>query len=128
MKRKIMTDKELLVLAAKAIGFGAPESGSNCWTESEYPRNSGTHGALWNYIGYMDTAELWNPLTCDGDAFRLAVKLNLSTYIIADKAWAYVAESAAHQMKTDIEDDPYAAQRRAIVLCAVQIAIHKELA
>ena len=72
-----MTDKELLELAAKAAGFGAAKTGRTCWTESEYPRNSGKHGALWNYVGYMDTAELWNPLTDDGDALRLAVKLGL---------------------------------------------------
>jgi hypothetical protein len=72
-------DRELLDLAAKAAGFGAPDSGAVCWTESEYPRRSGKHGALWNYVGHMDTAELWNPLTDDGDALRLAAKLGMAT-------------------------------------------------
>lgn len=69
-----MTDRELLEKAAKAINFG---DGKFCWTESEYPRGSGKYGALWNYVGHMDTAELWNPLLDDGDALRLAVKLRL---------------------------------------------------
>ena len=70
-----MSDRELLEKAAKAAEFGG---GKFCWTESEYPRQSGSHGALWNYVGHMDTAELWNPLTDDGDALRLAVKLRIS--------------------------------------------------
>ena len=70
-----MSDRELLELAAKAYGFGATHG--TCWTKSEYPRGSGLEGALWNYMGHMDTAELWNPLTDDGDAFRLALKLRI---------------------------------------------------
>ena len=71
-----MTDKELIELAAKAYGFGDPE-GNFVWTESEYPRGSKANGALWNYVGWRDTAELWNPLTDDGDALRLADHLDL---------------------------------------------------
>ncbi len=71
-----MTDKELIELAAKAYGFGDPE-GNFIWTESEYPRGQKTNGALWNYMGWCDTAQLWNPLTDDGDALRLAVRLGL---------------------------------------------------
>lgn len=62
-----MTDRELLELAAKAIG-GEFDHGAECIT--------------------MDGIEFeqWNPLEDDGDALRLAVKLNLiigpfATYI-----------------------------------------------
>ena len=72
-----MEDKELIELAAKAYGFGDPE-GNFVWTESEYPLGSKTNGALWNYMGWCDTAELWNPLTDDGDALRLAVNIGIS--------------------------------------------------
>ena len=48
-----MTDRELLEFAAKAAGFGDPEKGRTCWTESEYPRGSGQKGALWNYVDYI---------------------------------------------------------------------------
>jgi len=114
-----MNDKDLLELAAKAAGFGAPGSGAVCWTESEYPRGSGMNGALWNYVGHMDTAELWNPLTDDGDALRLAVKLKLTIFI----------ESGAVRIGPGIDypdiyfedEDPCAVTRRAIVLTAAQL-------
>lgn len=79
-----MDDRELIELAAKVYGFGAPNTGEFCWTESEYPRGSGKHGALWNYVGWLDEAELWNPLADDGDALRLAVKLHLDLQIAED--------------------------------------------
>ena len=66
-----MTDRELLELAAKAA-----EINTIIWTES--PRSNGqTAGCIWNGVGHGDTAELWNPLTDDGDALRLAVRLGL---------------------------------------------------
>ena len=70
------TDRELIELAARAFGFGDMD-GNFIWTESEYPRGSKLGGALWNYMGWCETAELWNPLTDDGDAFRLALKLRI---------------------------------------------------
>lgn len=60
------TDRELLELAAKAaeiklnIGQGSKEEGSWIW-----PIN-------------VDTGKDWDPLTDDGDALRLAVKLGIS--------------------------------------------------
>ena len=107
----MMGDRGLLERAAKAAGFGAPGSGSFCWTESEYPAKSGKNGALWNYVGYMDSAELWNPLTDDGDALRLAVKLNL---------WEPVMFGRRAEIGPD--GDIYAATRRAIVRAAAAIA------
>lgn len=113
-----MDDRELLEMAAKAAGFGAMHG--TCWTETEYPKRSGKYGALWNYIGNMDTAELWNPLTDDGDALRLAVKLELDLR----------ARSAPVQVVVDapggvwIEEsgtDKGAATRRAIVRAAAEI-------
>jgi hypothetical protein len=87
-------DRELLELAAKAAGFGAPHSGATCWTESEYPRGSGKHGALWNYVGYMDTAELFNPLTDDGDAFRLMVAIGIRMYPAVEDGQGALAHAA----------------------------------
>ena len=116
-----MTDRELLELAAKAAAFG---TNGTCWTESEYPRGSGKHGALWNYVGHMDTAELWNPLTDDGDAFRLAVKLRMSvtntdirTSVLAqpEPNTDWVAPTEPHN------GDPCAATRRAVVRAAAAI-------
>lgn len=123
-----MNDRELLELAAKAVGFGATDQRTgalrNCWTESEYPRGSGNHGALWNYVGYMDTAELWNPLSDDGDALRLAVKLHI------DLHWSHLGYATAFQMPLraaptiridEYGADPCATTRRAIVRVAAEI-------
>lgn len=58
-----MTDRELLELAAKAAGI-----------KGEFVRNKA-------YVHQgMPTGFEWNPLTDDGDAFRLAVKLRLDIY------------------------------------------------
>lgn len=51
-----MTDKELLELAAKAVGVRLEYACGVCW----FGHQAG-----------------WNPLTDDGDALRLAVKLDL---------------------------------------------------
>lgn len=120
-----MTDKELLQQAAKAIGFGSPGTGQHCWTCSEYPRNSGKHGALWNYVGHMDTAELWNPLSSDGDAFRLMVQLNINVYSV--NACAYASDiDSYHEKVVEHGDDKYVAYRRAILLCAASIGRQME--
>lgn len=107
-----MEDKELIELAAKAAGFGDPE-GNFIWTESEYPRGSKTSGALWNYMGWCDTAQLWNPLTDDGDALRLAVTLDIF----------FRPEFALqlHEARYNLEDT-----RRAIVRAAAQIGKEME--
>lgn len=66
-----MNDRELLELAAKAAGFyvcndlehlGLKDWGPELWVKTE---KYGTYAA-------------WNPLTDDGDALRLAVKLHMT--------------------------------------------------
>lgn len=114
-----MTDRELLELAAKAFGFGKknrPEK-PHCWTESEYPKGSGKHGALWNYVGYGDTAELWNPLSDDGDALRLAV------YLFRDIHFWYFDNSVSvgNELRVVCGDDPCATTRLAIVRAAAEV-------
>jgi hypothetical protein len=86
-----MTDRELLELAARAAGVELK------WTES------GKH-----YSG----VEPFNPLTNDGDALRLAVKLNLLYGKVFTKRAADNHEDG---------DDIYAATRRAIVMAAAEI-------
>lgn len=114
------TDRELLEWAAKAAGFGAPRSGNTCWTESEYPRKSGKHGALWNYIGHMDDAKLWNPLTDDGDALRLAVMAGIDITVSGgNTAATSYKDSSCFQEYAD--GDLMAATRRAIVRAAAEI-------
>jgi hypothetical protein len=90
-----VTDRELLELAAKAAGIG-PIS----WIETD-----GTK---------IVTNLRWNPLTDDGDALRLAVKLGL--YDLRDLPF-----QEGNDPVWQAVPDPYAAVRRAIVRAAVEI-------
>lgn len=116
-----MTDRELLELAAKAYGFGDPE-GNFIWTESEYPRGSKTTGALWNHMGWCDTAQLWNPLTDDGDALRLAVKLHMQVSITTESCRAETLPVLGVRVN---DNDEFAATRRAIVMAAANASADK---
>ena len=96
-----MTDRELLEVAAKAAGakwiddemFGCGWALDDCW---------------------------WNPLTDDGDALRLAVKLEMyivtrfeKTNVSAPRLDGWIVEPH--------HDNPDAATRRAIVRAAAEI-------
>lgn len=99
----MMTDRELLELAAKANGHVFVDGES--WDE-----DAG-----------------WNPLTDDGDALRLAVKLQM----VVDSDWNGGANAETHRISFDYPEfgfqegsgrpDPYAATRRAIVRAAAEI-------
>ena len=89
-----MTDKELLEKAAKAAGINLRFLSGNI-PFSDGPSRIGE----------------WNPLTDDGDALRLAVKL-----CILDKYEIGIAPVNVWH-----GDDPYAATRRAIVRAAAAI-------
>ena len=92
------TDRELLELAAKAAGELTP---------SWYGNSAYMGGVL----------SRWNPLTDDGDALRLAVKLGLNI------SWLKNDVEVNHNNHLDrwlerFHSDPYAATRRAIVRAA----------
>lgn len=99
-----MIDKNLLELAAKAAGI---ELRPNLHPTRRYLLNGNE----------------WNPLTDDGDALRLAVKLWMSVSpdigatfecVVAHVDGSYFAIEKSQQ-------DPYAATRRAIVRTAAEI-------
>ena len=95
-----MTDRELLELAAKAAGYWAAEF--NC--PANLPHNN------------------WNPLTDDGDALRLAVKLEMSADFFDDViVVGYTAGDVFEQVTETPLTDPFAATRRAIVRAAAEI-------
>ena len=101
-----MTDKELLELAAKAALYAFRKEISPIGID----------------LFYVD-GHRWNPLTDDGDALRLAVKLNMGISIpVFNKHRADVI-SFRHPLANAIEEgnDPYAATRRAIVRAAAAI-------
>lgn len=101
-----MTDRELLELAAKAAGYHWP--------------------LKWPHPSPVDVPHEWNPLTDDGDALRLAVKLNMAVVVQAAdfQGPAYtevVAPNATGNADENHNGDPYAATRRAIVRAAAEI-------
>lgn len=102
-----MTDRELLEMAAKAAGIKATSCPDGVW------RNTTGFHPLMNVYA----APKWNPLTDDGDAFRLAAWLNIP--LQPDLA----GQSYAGNFCESINDHPnvYASLRRAIVRAAAEI-------
>ena len=101
-----MTDRELLELAAKAAGMKIirwlNDIDATAMIDSPYNAS-------------------WQPLYDDGDALRLAVKLQIDicqgdSEVSAECYFTFGA--AANEPKTS---DPYAATRRAIVRAAAEI-------
>lgn len=97
-----MNDRELLELAAKAAG--------GTWTR-DY--DAGSMKVM------MPFTREWNPLTDDGDALRLAVKLDIVPRCINKIAFAW--RDGVCDIQEPITGDPYAATRRAIVRAAAEI-------
>jgi hypothetical protein len=113
-----MTERELLELAARASGIDAefhPELGY------------GPEGMWLKGARSPDNSKYWNPLTDDGDALRLAVKLRIvvdyyerrSATECACAAWISGANGGAEH--EELGADPHAATRRAIVRAAAEI-------
>jgi hypothetical protein len=96
-----MTDRELLEAAAKAAGI---EFG---WIH-DTPRIRAEMG--WTP---------WNPITDSGDAFELAVKLELQLDL--RHSFHTVRVYGAAEGRIDESGDPLAATRRAIVRAAAEI-------
>ena len=96
-----MTDEKLLTLAAKAAGIKVHKASE--------------HGL------FLKSAVWWNPLTDDGDALRLAVKLNLLFTLSPRLMHFLVLERFSRQ-----GDNDCMATRRAIVRAAAQIGAASE--
>ena len=98
-----MTDRELLELAAKAADI-------ELWHEDVFTKG------LTQKISQSGIL-CWNPLTDDGDALRLAVRLSLDIHVDSNLTEVIYldATTEAHL------NDPYAATRRAITRAAAEI-------
>jgi hypothetical protein len=122
-----MTDRELLEAAAMAAGINYDPEASK-----PHPK-SGAFFGLW-LIFDREPSEYdrrrWNPLTDDGDALRLAVKLDMNVFQSARSAYALPSDDDGtyeEQVRySDAGGDPYAATRRAIVRAAATMAQTKE--
>ncbi len=102
------TDRELLEMAAKAARY-------------QYAKHGG-------YIVVDGVPGNWNPLTDDGDALRLAVKLGMSIEVHYDESKptpglrvVFSRGRWEHVMVEEYARDPYAATRRAILRAAAEI-------
>lgn len=104
-----MTDRELLELAAKAAGLGKPYK----WNGWPYPKKS-------QFIDENNNITFFDPLTDDGDALRLAVKLRFIVNISDLMERTRVLYDGCH-VDYKHKGDPYAATRRAIVRAAAEI-------
>jgi hypothetical protein len=103
-----MTDRELLESAAKAAGIVAKRDPHGLL------RNCGERDPASNIF----SAPLWNPITDDGDALRLAVKLGFEIDTEHSTIAVGKGEIGVREWRLD---DPYAATRRAIVRAAAAI-------
>jgi len=102
-----MTDRKLLEFAAKAAGWESWD-----WLEDD---------AL-NVYAKDGRHDVFEPLTDDGDALRLAVKLWLTVQVDDEDCRTYVVGSTGQCIGTEPHgDDPYSATRRAIVQAAAEI-------
>lgn len=105
-----MTDRELLELAAKAVGYAVCEP----FRDGEF-----------RVCGHDRLSFVWNPLDDDGDALRLAVVLNMEVYHADDGGMAcYASWPTARGFSYAIERhgvNAVAATRRAIVRAAAAI-------
>ena len=113
----IVLDKELLELAAKAAGVEIQ------WESDGTIQNRMNRPTIPYFCQNMSSAIDWNPLADDGDALRLAVKLDLdiafkdphgkSVSIYSEKGWM--------QQLYDNDEEKPIATRRAIVRAAAEI-------
>lgn len=92
-----MDDRELLELAAKAAGIKWDRT-EECWYADPHVRPD------------------WNPLTDDGDAFRVAINLQISVHRSDLLVW--VGGQKAQLM---MGDDALAVTRRLIVRAAAEL-------
>ncbi len=112
-----MNDRELLELAAKAAGmtltwgekYRLGEDIVDC-TDIPYAKSN-----------QPDEADMyWNPLTDDGDALRLAVRLRISL-VMTENIVDAQCENVMCSEAWDEHSDPQAATRRAITRAAAEI-------
>lgn len=109
-----MTDRELLELAAKAIGCAGAKFEDGEWLELRY----GYKIAMW----HDDFDSYWNPLESNADAFALAVKLGINLEIGEPGFGDVQAGKKDHWACEWLNPDkPCASARRAITRAAAEI-------
>lgn len=110
-----MNDRELLELAAKAAGLTIVGSIPSILHDDDWLETTDNGPDMF-----------WNPLQNDGDALRLAVKLNMGISIPVMAATharvdVITFRNSGVNVMESCNNDPYAATRRAIVRAAAEI-------
>ena len=105
----MLTDKEMLALSAKAADYHF-EWGAQPMILAE-PAD------------FERPWRLWNPLTDDGDALRLAVKCDIYFMVVREQGHiaARIRNGPRSYWNVQIGGDEFAATRRAIVRAAAAI-------
>lgn len=121
----MMSDKQLLELAAKAAGI-----------EVEWKEVTRSRVAEFKIIkhekhcGFFAKGKEWNPLDDDEDALQLAVKLHINIEIWnvdnLVRTCVYLKGRGHGYFQERYTTDPYAATRRAIVRAAAEIGKEKK--
>jgi len=104
-----VSDRELLELAAKAAGIRI-----NHWVYDDLDYSPAV----------LEAGGTWHPLADDGDALRLAVKLDFAVVLEGSKNNVRIDGASPNGLELVNEplgEDPYAATRRAIVRAAAEI-------
>jgi hypothetical protein len=124
-KGEDMDDRKLLELAARAAGVEwlGFEDEYYFHEQTDYDWKHEDHGRIGVIISSKPCEQnIWNPLTDDGDALRLAVKLGIALDRTSNRCWTWVnGWSYPGALEEFYKDDPYAATRRAIVRAAAAI-------
>ena len=113
-----MTDREMLELAAKAAGFNFK------WFKVKQWKNmKGKIGPYRYFTGTVDVygshhTKPWNPLTDDGDALRLAVKLHMQVSVTTESCRAEALPCLWVRVN---DSDENLATRRAVVMAAAAV-------
>jgi hypothetical protein len=108
-----MTDRELLELAAKAVGIEIRFGLYRYWDgQLEYIEDTTPH------LKDLESTS-WNPLTDDGDALRLAVILLFE--IDMGRGCIAIRHATGIKILEPFNNDPFKATRRAIVRAAAEI-------
>ena len=115
-----MTDLQLLELTAKAAGLE--------WHDRKSAGLEWHDSRIW--VDEITDYIPWNPLTDDGDALRLAVKLKLSIYFPEDNSVSvsYLTGKGTARCWTEYFNDDNAEElvRRAITSLAAEIGKEME--
>ena len=123
-----MTDREMLELAAKAAGLEIIYH-----LQKERDEIGFGDSGLWTNAA----GSCWNPISNDGDALRLAVKLGLciepypiyndterhSVLVTQRRRTDLLRERNPTEVAAIYSDDPFAATRRAITRAAAEIGM-----